>query len=173
MPRLRLVALLLALAFAGCEAVAGGGGEGERDRPPDRAEVGRVVRVVDGDTIHVQLGGVEEKVRYIGVDTPESVKPGTPVQCFAKRASAYNERLVDGERVRVVRDAEARDRYGRLLAYVYRARDGLFVNAALVRGGYAQPLTIPPNVAHAAEFRRLAAEARRAGRGLWSNCRSS
>src|SRR5215212_6655897 len=159
MPRLRVIALLLALAFAGCEAVAGGGG-GES---ADRAQVGRVVRVVDGDTIHVRLGGREEKVRYIGVDTPESVKPGTPVQCFAERASAYNERLVDGERVR----------YGRLLAYVYRTRDELFVNAALVRGGYAQPLTIPPNVAHAAEFRRLAAVARRARRGLWSACGSS
>src|SRR5215217_4956676 len=171
MPGLRLVALLLALAFAGCEALGGGS---VQERPADRApQVGRVVRVVDGDTIHVRLGGREEKVRYIGVDTPESVKPGTPVQCFAERASAYNERLVDGERVRVVRDAEARDRYGRLLAYVYRARDDLFVNAALVRGGYAQPLTIPPNVAHAAEFRPLAAAARRAGRGLWSACGSS
>src|SRR3954451_3795305 len=170
MPRLRLVVLLLALAFAGCQAVGGGG---ESDRSPDRTQTGRVVRVVDGDTIHVRLGGVEEKVRYIGIDTPESVKPGTPVQCFAKRASAYNERLVGGERVRVVRDAEARDRYGRLLAYVYRSRDGLFVNAELVRGSYAQPLTIPPNVAHAAQFRRLAAAARRGGRGLWSACRSS
>ena len=95
------------------------------------------------------------------------------MQCFAKRASAFNERLVDGERVRLVLDAEHRDRYGRLLAYVYRARDGLFVNAVLVRRGYAQPLTIPPNVAHAAEFRRLAAAARHAGRGLWSACESS
>src|SRR4051794_18049746 len=170
MPRLRLLALLLALAFAGCQALGGGGAQ---ERHVDGAQTGRVVRVVDGDTIHVRLGGVEEKVRYIGIDTPESVKPGTPVQCFAKRASAYNERLVGGERVRVVRDAEARDRYGRLLAYVYRARDGLFVNAELVRGGYAQPLTIPPNVAHAEQFRRLAAAARRAGRGLWSACRSS
>ena len=68
-------------------------------------------------------------MRYIGVDTPESVKPGTPVQCFAERASAFNKRLVAGERVRLVRDAEERDRYGRLLAYVYRARDELFVNA--------------------------------------------
>ena len=131
------------------------------------------MRVVDGDTIHVQVGGRRETVRYIGVDTPESVKPGTPVQCFAKRASAFNARLVAGERVRLVRDAEARDRYGRLLAYVYRARDGLFVNAALVRRGYAVTLTIPPNVAHADEFRRLAAAARRDGRGLWSSCRSS
>ena len=163
----RLLLALLPLALAGCDAATVA-----RDaaRP---ADVGRVVRVVDGDTIHVRLDGREERVRYIGVDTPESVKPGTPVQCFAKRASAFNERLVEGERVRLVRDAEARDRYGRLLAYVYRARDGLFVNAALVRGGYAQPLTIPPNVAHAGEFRRLASQARRAGRGLWSACRSS
>ena len=73
------------------------------------------------------------RVRYIGVDTPESVKPGTPVQCFAKAASHFNERLVDGQRVRLRFDAERRDRYGRLLAYVYRARDGLFVNAELVR----------------------------------------
>src|SRR5437868_14231798 len=108
MPRLRLLALLLAAAFAGCQVAAGGGGGGSSER-----QRGRVVRVVDGDTIHVLLGGREEKVRYIGIDTPESVKPGTPVQCFAKRASAYNERLVEGERVRVVRDAEARDRYGR------------------------------------------------------------
>jgi micrococcal nuclease len=72
--------------------------------------------------------------------------------------------------VRLVRDAEARDRYGRLLAYVYRASDGLFVNEELVRRGYARPLTIPPNVAHEHEIARLASAARRAGRGLWSRC---
>ena len=132
-----------------------------------------MTRVVDGDTIHVAVDGRDETIRYIGVDTPESVKPGTPVECFAKRASKFNARLVDGERVRLVLDAEHRDRYGRLLAYVYRARDGLFVNAALIRRGYAQPLTIPPNVAHAGELHRLAASARRAGRGLWSACESS
>jgi micrococcal nuclease len=130
----------------------------------------RVVRVVDGDTIRVELDGRVERVRYIGIDTPESVKPGTPVQCFAKAASAANKRLIEGREVRLVRDAEARDRYGRTLAYVYRAGDGLFVNAELVRRGYAKPLTIPPNVAHAAELRHLAAAARRAGRGLWSRC---
>jgi micrococcal nuclease len=129
-----------------------------------------VLRVVDGDTIHVEVGGRRETVRYIGVDTPESVKPGTPVQCFAKRASAFNHRLVEGERVRLVPDAEARDRYGRLLAYVYRRPDGMFVNAELVRRGFATILTIPPNVAHAQEFLRLQRAARQAGRGLWGAC---
>jgi micrococcal nuclease len=157
--------LVLVLAAVGLYTVAPHGGHSSRS--------GRVSRVVDGDTIHVRAGGRDETIRYIGVDTPESVKPGTPVQCYAKRASAFNERLVAGERVRLVLDAEHRDRYGRLLAYVYRARDGLFVNAALVRGGFAVPLTIAPNVAHADEFRRIATTARRHGRGLWSACESS
>jgi micrococcal nuclease len=130
----------------------------------------QVVRVVDGDTIRVRLGDRTERVRYIGVDTPESVKPGTPVQCFAKRAAAANASLVAGQQVRLIGDVEHRDRYGRLLAYVYRARDGAFVNALLVRDGYARTLTIAPNVAHAGEFARLARGAREAGRGLWSAC---
>jgi len=129
------------------------------------------VRVVDGDTIRVVEDGREEAVRYIGVDTPETVKPGSPVECYGKAASAANRRLVEGEPVRLVGDAEARDRYGRRLAYVYRSRDDLFVNAELVRGGYATVLTIPPNVAHADEFAVLARRARRSGRGLWSECR--
>src|SRR5215218_9248099 len=126
-----LLALVAALcgALCGCSAPAA-------ERSGDGATV-RVARVVDGDTIRVELPSGEEAVRYIGIDTPESVKPGAPVECFAKRASAFNERLVAGERVRLVRDVEERDRYGRLLAYVYRQRDGLFVNAELVRGGYA------------------------------------
>ncbi len=129
-----------------------------------------MVRVVDGDTIVASVGGREERVRYIGMDTPEDVKPGTPVQCYSLKAAAENRRLVAGQRVRLVQDAEARDRYGRLLAYVYRQGDGLFVNAELVRLGYARPLTIPPNVAHEGEFRRLARRAKAGGRGLWSRC---
>ena len=156
---------LVLLALAGC-------GAGERE---PRAEAGstRVLKVIDGDTVLVQVGGRRERVRYIGIDTPESVRPGAPVRCFAKRASAFNDRLVAGERVRLVADAERRDRHGRLLAYVYRERDGLFVNAELVRRGHARTLTIPPNVAHAEELRRLAAVARRNGRGLWSSCPAS
>lgn len=157
----RPIPLLLALPLAGCSATL------EASAP----DTGPVTRVVDGDTIHVQVGGVREKVRYIGVDTPETVKPGTPVECFGKAASAENARLVEGERVRLEPGAEARDRYGRLLAYVYRERDGRFVNAELVRGGFASPLTIPPNVEHADDFARLSRKARRAGRGLWSACR--
>jgi micrococcal nuclease len=130
----------------------------------------RVLRVVDGDTILVAIDGRQERVRYIGVDTPETVKPHTRVQCFGKRASSANHRLVDGRTVRLVADAEARDRYGRLLAYVYRAGDGLFVNEALLRGGYATTLTIAPNVRFADRFAALARQARDAGRGLWSAC---
>ena len=151
------VAAALGLWRPGSDGAGGGG----------RAE-GTVTRVVDGDTIHVFTGGHDEAVRYIGVDTPESVKPGTPVQCFAKAASAENERLVAGRRVRLVYDAERRDRYGRLLAYVYR--DSLFVNAELVRAGYARTLTIPPNVRFADRFASLAREARQHGRGLWRRC---
>jgi micrococcal nuclease len=167
-----VVLLLLVLAAAGAAARRSGGTDADGARAdPGAARVGRVLRVVDGDTIKVGLdGGGTERVRYIGMDTPESVKPGTPVQCYAKAASHENERLVGGQRVRLVPDVEQRDRYGRLLAYVYRVRDGRFVNAELVRGGYAVTLTIPPNVRHADDFRRLAATARRERRGLWRVC---
>jgi micrococcal nuclease len=142
---------------------------GREDAPA--ASDATVVRVVDGDTIVARLGtGREERVRYIGVDTPESVKPGTPVQCFAEAASEFNASLVEGRRVRLVGDVEARDRYGRLLAYVYREPDEVFVNAELVRQGYARPATFPPNVRFAGRFAALAAEAREAARGLWKAC---
>ena len=172
----RLLVVLLALAAAGGGAGASGllDGGGASDRPgggdAGDANVGRVVRVVDGDTIHVQLGATREKVRYIGVDTPETKDPRRPVQCYGQKAADFNARLVDGELVRLVRDVEERDRYGRLLAYVYRVRDELFVNAELARLGYAQPLSIAPDVRHADRFARLAREAREAGRGLWSAC---
>jgi micrococcal nuclease len=162
--------LLLAVSLVAL-AVAWSGRGG--DAAPAGERIGRVVRVVDGDTIVVVLGGRTERVRYIGIDTPESVKPNTPVQCYAHKAAAANARLVARERVRLVPDVEPRDRFGRLLAYVYRVRDGLFVDAALVRDGFARTLTIPPNVRFAERFRALAAHARRAGRGLWSACGSA
>jgi micrococcal nuclease len=172
-PRAIAWALLFALlgltggGLVSCEQAA------QRSERPAASRVGTVTEIVDGDTIHVRLGGRREKVRYIGVDTPESRKPNTPVQCFAKAATAANARLVAGRRVRLRTDVETRDRYGRLLAYVYRLPDGLFVNAELVRRGFATVLTIPPNVAHADEFLRLQRQARAAGRGLWRACAES
>lgn len=131
----------------------------------------RVERVVDGDTIAVRVGDEQERVRYIGVDTPETVKPNAPVECWGPAASALNKRLVRaGDALTLRFDRELRDRYGRLLAYVYRARDELFVNAQLVRDGAARTLSIRPNTAHAAELARLQSSARASGRGLWGAC---
>lgn len=138
-----------------------------RDEPPRSATV-YVSRVVDGDTIEVDLDGHEEDVRYIGVDTPETVKPDTPVQCFGPQAHRFNARLVTHRRVRLVFGVERRDVYGRLLAYVYLG--DRFVNATLVRRGLARTLTIPPNDRFAGRFKRLEIAASRAGRGLWGAC---
>jgi len=167
---LALLGLLVYLLVAGggdAEAPGGAGAApaGAAARAPVRADV---VRVVDGDTIEVALDGDSEDVRYIGVDTPETVKPGEPVQCWGPEASAANHRLVDGATVRLVFDRELRDVYGRLLAYVYA--DGRFVNAALVREGFARTLEIPPNTAEADRLAALEQRAGRAGVGLWSAC---
>ncbi|MCA1836605.1 MAG: thermonuclease family protein [Actinobacteria bacterium] len=130
-----------------------------------------VERVIDGDTIVVSG---HRHVRLIGVDTPETKDPRRPVGCYGKEASRFTTSLLPpGTAVRLLGDAEQDDQYGRLLAYVYRRADGLFVNAELVRRGYAVVLTIPPNVAHTDEFVALAADARAARRGLWSACPST
>lgn len=137
------------------------------DEPPSSATA-YVMRAVDGDTIEVRLDGHAEDVRYIGVDTPETVKPDTPVQCFGPQASRFNHGLVEHRRVRLVFGVERRDVYGRLLAYVYL--DGRFVNAELIRRGLARTLTIPPNDRFAGRLKRLEVTAARAGRGLWGAC---
>ncbi|MBI3616217.1 MAG: thermonuclease family protein [Candidatus Omnitrophica bacterium] len=122
-----------------------------------------VQRAVDGDTVLLSMG---ERVRYIGVDTPELHHPRKPVQFYGREAMEFNRNLVEGKSVRLEFDVERYDKYNRLLAYVYLP-DGTFVNAELVRQGYARLMTIPPNVKHAELFRKLQAEAREAGRGLW------
>lgn len=127
-----------------------------------------VTRVVDGDTVEARVDGRAEDVRYIGVDTPESVKPDAPVECYALAASHFNEDLVEGQRVRLEFDAERRDAYGRLLAYVYLGDE--FVNAQLVRRGFARTLAIPPNTGHAGRLATLERRASAAGRGLWGAC---
>ena len=149
------------------------------ERPPDGAGAppsadttyaAEVTRVVDGDTIRVRIGDRRERVRYIGIDAPESRRPGTPVQCFAREAGARNVELVGGEAVSLRTDAEPHDRFGRLLAYVHRRRDGLFVNEALLREGFATTLAIAPNLSHSLRFRELERAARRQARGLWRAC---
>ena len=128
-----------------------------------------VARVVDGDTVEVRVAGRVEPVRLIGIDTPETSDPRRPVECFGAEATARTSALLpEGTEVVLERDVEARDRYDRLLAYVYRKEDGLFVNLALVEEGYAVSATYPPNVAHRDELGAAAAAAREAGRGLWS-----
>jgi micrococcal nuclease len=127
-----------------------------------------VVRVVDGDTVEARIGDEVEDVRLIGVDTPETVKPDTPVECFGPQASSFTHRVLEDRGVRLVFGAERRDVYGRLLAYAYIGHT--FFNAELVRRGLARTLAIPPNTLHSALFERLELGAARAGRGLWGAC---
>lgn len=122
-----------------------------------------VSRVVDGDTFETAQG---EKVRLIGVDTPETVKPGSPVEPYGKEASNFTKQHLTGKKVRMEYDVEAKDRYGRTLAYVY-LEDGTFYNELLLLEGYAQVLTIPPNVKYADRFLAAQRKAREAGKGLW------
>lgn len=130
-----------------------------------------VTEVVDGDTLTVRLSGRTETVRLIGIDTPETVHPTKPVECFGPEASAFTKSLLPpGTEVSLVRDAEARDRYGRLLAYVTRVDDGLFVNRAILDNGMAVPLSIEPNTAHQRDFAEVAYRASAARLGLWGAC---
>jgi micrococcal nuclease len=127
-----------------------------------------VTRIIDGDTLEVSTG---EKVRLIGIDTPETRHPSRPVECFGAQATEHATALMGpGTDVRLVYDVERTDRYGRTLAYVYRAADGLFVNLEMVRDGFAVTATYPPNVAHAEEFLPAEREARSNNRGLWGAC---
>ena len=130
-----------------------------------------VKNVVDGDTIDVRLGSRTETIRLLGIDTPETKHPTKPVECWGPEASAHTaELLPPGSDVWIERDAEARDRYGRLLAYVHRGDDDLFVNMELVAGGWAVPLSIEPNVAHQSSFAEAAMSAESADLGLWGRC---
>jgi micrococcal nuclease len=154
------------LAMAGC-----GVGEMRAEREPAPAGTARVIRPVDGDTIVVDIAGQDESVRLIGIDTPESVAQDRPVECYGREAKDRTAALLpEGTLVRLERDVEARDRYDRLLAYVIRDEDDVFVNRLLVEEGYAESISYPPNTARQAELDRAEAEARREKRGLWAAC---
>jgi micrococcal nuclease len=184
--RLRPVLLLLValVVVAGCEGYVGDGGSGGGGRapadlattraeraswpdPPKDAVAAKVQRVVDGDTFVAGVKGRRERIRVIGVDTPESVDPNRPDEPYGEEASNFAKHYLDGATVRLAGDVEPRDRYGRMLAYVW-LEDGTFWNALLVAEGYAQQLTVPPNVTYERLFRRLVSEARREDRGLWA-----
>ena len=130
-----------------------------------RTLAGQVVRVVDGDMIHVRIGDRIEKVRYIGVNAPEVHHPTAGAQPGGREATEANRRFVGGQTVRLELDVQERDRYGRLLAYVYVGN--VMVNAELVAQGYAQVMTIPPNVQYQDLFLKLQREARLLQLGLW------
>jgi len=132
---------------------------------PISDEQAQVTRVVDGDTIDVLVGGNTYRVRYIGVDTPETVDPRSPVQCYGREASERNRQLVEGKTVELEKDVSETDKYGRLLRYVWVG--GEMVNATLVREGYAMAITYPPDVKYQELFLSLQQEARDAGLGLW------
>jgi micrococcal nuclease len=183
--RVALGALVLVVAGA---LVACDGGEpratDRADTPPPTSAASAVVEtrpdgadatvtsITDGDTIRVRTAaGVEERVRLIGIDTPETSDPRTVVECFGREASAQTAALLPiGTRVLLELDVETRDRYGRMLAYVHRADDDLFVNEALIAGGWAAPYRYPPNVRYADRFSALGRDAREKGVGLWSAC---
>jgi len=135
---------------------------------PAGLEEAPVTNVVDGDTIDVLVNGQELRVRYIGIDTPETVDPRRLVECFGREASERNRQLVEGRSVGLEQDVSETDQFGRLLRYVWV--DGQMVNAALVEEGYATAATFPPDVKYADLFASLQGQARETGRGLWSAC---
>lgn len=132
----------------------------------EKSTVFRVLRVVDGDTIVIDYGSKKEKLRLIGINTPETKHPNKGVEPFGREASAYAKNLLAKQNVRVEFDVQERDRYKRLLGYVY-LEDGTFVNAHMIEQGYAQVMTIPPNVKYADYFKKLQRKARSDKKGLW------
>jgi micrococcal nuclease len=164
MVRSRAVCAIVAIALLG----SAGWGWFARGRVPASFSA-TVIRAIDGDTIDVRLAsGRSERVRILGADTPEVVDPRKPVQCYGPEASAYTHSRLDGHKVRLELDTQARDKYDRLLAYVYV--DGARYDDELLRLGYARLLIIPPNGVHARALVRAELDAQVARRGLWGAC---
>lgn len=139
-------------------------------------ETARVVEVIDGDTIEIESDGQRLRLRYIGIDTPETVDPRKPLQCFGEEASRENRRLLGGKIVSLQKDISETDKFGRLLRYVYlKLDDGslLFINDYLVRQGYAFASSFPPDVKYAQNFQEAERQAQENNQGLWSKCQPS
>ena len=142
------------------------------DAPDPALEANAVVeRIVDGDTLVADVGGVRERVRLLGIDTPESVAEDRPDQCYGEEAgAALTALLPPGTEITLILDEEPRDQFDRLLAYVVRTSDQLFVNLDLLERGFAGVLIYQPNDHYAARFRAAARDAEAAGVGLWGVC---
>lgn len=161
----------LGVTVAATLALVSGCDRGPPPSGPAPLDVGEVVEVIDGDTVDVRIGGRVERIRLLGIDTPETVDPNRPVGCHGPESSALTHSLLpDGTAVRLERDEEARDPYDRLLAYVFRVDDGLFVNEAILTAGGAEILSIAPNHAYASRLAAAADAARSANVGLWAAC---
>lgn len=132
---------------------------------PNEKQKVKVVRVIDGDTIEIE-GKI--KVRYIGVNTPELHDPKKPIECFGQAATDENKKLVEGKEVYIQKDISETDKFKRLLRYVWV--EDIFVNDYLVRQGFAQVSTFPPDVKFQQQFIEAQTEARENKRGLWSQC---
>ena len=166
--RFREVAVC-SILLAGCASSHSDDASGASAR---KSGIATIVEVIDGDTIEIRFSGHTERVRLVGVDTPETRHPRKPVQCYGHEASAFTAAALPlGTKVRIERDVEARDVYDRLLAYIFRLSDDMFINLQLVRQGYARVLTIEPNTAYLSEFVAAASEAKRDNLGLWQACR--
>ena len=140
--------------------------------PNGQPDLVKIADVIDGDTVDIDINGRTERVRLIGVNTPETKHPTKPIECFGPEASAYLTQLLPkGTTVRIERDVEARDRYGRMLLYLYLGSNDLFINLDLVARGYGTPMSIEPNTFHRNDFVRAAAQAEAADVGLWKACR--
>jgi micrococcal nuclease len=168
-----LLAALVALVVTRTGTSEPGPGDGATTIAPTVEANATVVRVIDGDTLAADIDGDgdEEHVRLIGIDTPESVAEDRPDECYGAEASERLRALLPpGTPVRLERDVEPRDQYDRLLAYAYRAADGLFVNETLVAEGFAEAKSYPPNTTLHQELLAAQSAARRAGLGFWAAC---
>lgn len=166
---------MLLRALAAATLAASGGGCGQ-PAPSETVELGPtiVVDVIDGDTIEVDFGSTTEVVRLLGIDTPEKTGGTRPPECFGDEASAFTDKLIPvGTEVSLHLDIEARDQYGRLLAFVHRSSDDLFVNLTLVEHGYATAYVVAPNLAFSESFEHAGDVARKEQRGFWAACGGS
>lgn len=168
---LKLLLLGATIVVAACSSSSGVSDLPDEFQDGDERLLATVIYVVDGDTIDVSIGDQEERIRIIGIDTPEPVDGYRDAECYGVEASDYTTAMLPpGTRVRLTGDIEKRDRYGRLLAYIYREQDDLFVNLELIRTGYATDYAFEPNTTHADLFAKARVDAQELNLGLWGAC---